>query len=353
MKSHHAIAPLQRGINTLVQNGTLKPQKTILLTGTGTELSNINALKGRAKRKVITQSMVLNLLDAAAKAAVQNEKIYRGYWNTYYCQNKVYTANGRMYGIYCKNRFCTLCCSIRKAEIINKYLPVLEKWEDPYFITLTVKSVSKKLLHKRIRDVLRAFKLIIDKHRKRNQRGDTIRLMGLKAVECNFNPIKKTYNPHIHLIVPNKLIADTLLCDWQSKWTTKFVNPKGQLAVKVYNKEKALIEIIKYGSKIFTEPDVNNKTYSTVNRTLYVAALNNIFTVMKNLRIFERFGFNLPMASFKPIIAPTITKNYNEWNFDLKSHDWLNSKNDDVLTEYMPHSDLVELLERRIDTERD
>jgi plasmid rolling circle replication initiator protein Rep len=188
--------------------------------------------------------MVLNLLDAASKTGVKNEDIYRGYWNTYHCQNKVYTANGRIYGKYCKNRCCTLCCSIRKAEIINKYLPVLQQWEDPYFVTLTVKSVSKKSLHKFISGVLRALNLITAKYRKRNQRGDPIRLIGLKSLECNFNPTKKTYNPHLHLIVPGKQIAEILIKEWLQKWTIKFASPKGQKASPIYNKEKALIEII-------------------------------------------------------------------------------------------------------------
>ena len=64
--------------------------------------------------------MALSLIDVAKENGdVEREKAY---WNTYYCQNSVITANGRLYGKYCKNRFCTLCCSIRKAEIINKYL---------------------------------------------------------------------------------------------------------------------------------------------------------------------------------------------------------------------------------------
>ena len=61
----------------------------------------------------------------------------KSYWNTYHCQNKIYTASGRLYGKYCKNRFSTLCCSIPKAQIIYKYLPVVRTWPEPYFFTLT------------------------------------------------------------------------------------------------------------------------------------------------------------------------------------------------------------------------
>jgi hypothetical protein len=72
---------------------------------------------------------------------------------------------------------------------------------------------------------------------------------------------------------------------------------------------------------------------------------------MKGLRIFDRFGFDLPKEQEKNSVPPIVTKNYNEWVFDIKAHDWLNTSNEDGLTEYIPHSDLVDLLANRVDTE--
>ncbi|MGZ5220105.1 MAG: hypothetical protein ACXWC7_08500 [Chitinophagaceae bacterium] len=44
--------------NTLAQNGTERFKKSaIVISGTGSELSNKKDLKGRAKRKLITQKM--------------------------------------------------------------------------------------------------------------------------------------------------------------------------------------------------------------------------------------------------------------------------------------------------------
>ncbi len=50
---------------------------------------------------------------------------------------------------------------------------------------------------------------------------------------------------------------------------------------------------MEYGSKIFTEPDVNKKSNEKNKAKIHVAALNNIFQAMKGHRIFDRFGFNL------------------------------------------------------------
>ena len=89
---------------TLGQNGTIQTkQKQIVVSGNGSDLSNTVALKGRAKRKTISQSMVLSLMDVA-KQKGDDEK-QNSYWNTYYCQNKIIITDGKLYGKYCKNRF--------------------------------------------------------------------------------------------------------------------------------------------------------------------------------------------------------------------------------------------------------
>ena len=62
----------------------------------------------------ITRKMVLSLIDVA-KEKGEPERV-QAYWNAYHCLNNVVVSNGRMHGKYCKNRFCTICNAIRKAE---------------------------------------------------------------------------------------------------------------------------------------------------------------------------------------------------------------------------------------------
>src|SRR5687768_5632358 len=106
--------------NTLAQVGTASIENTgFLLRGPGSDLGDIQYRKKRSKRKLITQKLALSLLEVSDKFG--DPDIKKGYRNTFYCQNKVYSANGKLYSKYCKNRFCTLCCAIRKAVLINKY----------------------------------------------------------------------------------------------------------------------------------------------------------------------------------------------------------------------------------------
>ncbi len=122
-------------LNTLAQNGT---NIAVIIIGDGSEMSSDKALKGKGKRKVISQKMALSLLDIAKRKEAPDR--VKTYWNTYHCQNRLVSHNGKLYGKYCKNRCCTLCLSIRKADIINRYYPVMKDWENPYFVTLTIKA---------------------------------------------------------------------------------------------------------------------------------------------------------------------------------------------------------------------
>jgi Replication protein len=334
-------------IYTLAQNGTESGgTEAAIITGNGTELGNERVLKGRARRKMITLAMAFNLIKIAESRG-DNQKL-KSFWNTYYCQNRVVSVGGRMYGKYCKNRYCTLCCSIRKAEIINKYYPILREWDEPYFVTLTVRSPNAKNLRPIIKKMIEGFQRITSKYRKQQVRGKGLKLMGIRSLECTFNHAEQTYHPHIHVIVANKEMGDLLITEWLKLWKPKYALRQCQDIRKAQNIEAKLIELIKYGSKIFTEPDITNRWKNRDNSTIYAAALYNIFVAMEGIRIFERFGFNLPKVT-KEIQGARIVRNYGEWLFIPKHFDWLNTDNELTLSGYCPPDGLVNLLRYNVD----
>jgi len=335
---------------TLAENGTNKKgQDKVFVTGEGSDLNKKQALQGRAKRKTITQSMALSLIDIVKENGDSERE--KAYWNTYYCQNSVITANGRLYGKYCKNRFCTLCCSIRKAEIINRYLPVIKEWEDPHFVTLTVKSCKHTQLKSYIRSMKATFKRVIDKYKKQDQRGTGTKLIGVKSLECCFNPQRRTYNPHFHLIVANPKMADIIVSEWINRSNKGMVSPKAQYIQKTFDVEKNLIEIIKYGSKIFTEPDLKKHSKSSENdRQMYVAALDTILAAMKGKRIFDRFGFNLPEKAKNNISTTQLLSDFQQWEYNPALANWQNIYNAEVLTDYKLPSDLAAMLSNNVNS---
>ena len=57
-------------VNTLAESGAvnlLQQSNKVLISGVGTRISGNPALENRAKRKTITQKMILSLIDVAKK----------------------------------------------------------------------------------------------------------------------------------------------------------------------------------------------------------------------------------------------------------------------------------------------
>ena len=65
-------------LNTLADNGTnITGQTNIIVNGEGSDLSKKEALKGKVKRKTITQIMMINLITIAQeKGEPELEKSY-------------------------------------------------------------------------------------------------------------------------------------------------------------------------------------------------------------------------------------------------------------------------------------
>ncbi|MBK9638874.1 MAG: protein rep [Bacteroidetes bacterium] len=250
-----------------------------------------------------------------------------------------------------QNRLCTVCLGNRKAEIINKYLPVVSSWSEPHFLTLTVKSIPKKNLQAVIKNMKQAFRKILNTYNKRNLRGKGEKLVGLMSIECNFNPITKTYNPHLHIITNNRKTGEILLAEWLKRGKKKNVNAKAQLLVKVKNNKDCLIEIVKYGSKILTENDLNKKASSGKKVTIYLKALYTIIEAFEGIRLFEHFGFKLMKKPNKEAILAKIAVDFREFNYDSTKTDWVDIRNKETLTGFISDQRIQHILENCIDTE--
>jgi len=342
-------APRGGKFNTLAENGTakaaLRGKRPVTIKGLGTDASAPTELAKRAKRKTITQTIILSLIDVATKKGQQDR--VKAYWNTYHCQSSVVSSNSRLYGNYCGNRFCTLCAGMRKAEIINKYLPVVQLWPEPYFVTLTAKAVPAYKLKSRIERMQLSMRKLLARNKKRSQRGKGTKLLGIKSIECNFNPEKRTYNPHFHLIVSTKAAAELIINEWLAQCTPAFATRVAQNMRRVDDCQRDLVEVVKYGSKLFTDPTMKKKARRKVSPYVYVAAFHNIIWAMQGHRVFDRFGFNLPPRC-NVTQRQTVT-DYEVLKFDPQLFDWVSPYTGALLTLYQPEPELMAILKNNID----
>jgi len=71
---------------------------------------------------------------------------------------------------------------------------------------------------------------------------------------------------------------------------------------------------------------------------------------MKGLRIFDRFGFNVPQQE-KQTIPATYIDEYQEWHYDLANSDWFNYETGALLTGYSRDPKLANILGNNINTQ--
>lgn len=333
-------------INTLGVSGTgYSPKPTEIIEGRGSDLNQKGYRKNRAKRKLIGMTLAKPLADIAKNKG--REDLAASFWGMYYCQSELIVHDGKTHGYYCRQRFCPMCSSIRKAGLINKYKPIIAKWEDPYFVTLTVLVCKAQGLKAKLKKVKDVFELITNRLKQRHKRGKGIKVLGVRSIECNYNPTEKTYNPHIHLIVPNKQAANLLMSTWLKEWGVWQATGEHQHKRNIKDLEHDLVETIKYGTKFFTEPDPRDKK-KNVSRHVYLKAMYNIISAMRNMKQFHHFGFSLPKAEVSEKREPRVVSDFSKFEYYLGGGDWIDTETGNPLTAYQPATELLEMLQERI-----
>jgi plasmid rolling circle replication initiator protein Rep len=223
----------------------------------------------RAERKLLTQLQVQNLMQL-------DSPLHSAYERTYWCssiikhQRHTITKQERLITSFCGKRWCTVCGSIKTAEIMANYKQSLEQLSDGYFVTLTVVSVKGDELKSRLKAMNNTFKQIKNLFHKRK-----IPFDGFRKTECNHNAEAQTFNPHYHLIVNGKKQAKLLVDEWlkRNTGTKVWCQPITKVDKNSY------IELFKYQFKAIT-----------TGAEFSPQAQDTIYRAFNGIRAFQPFG---------------------------------------------------------------
>lgn len=241
---------------------------------------NRPAMVKRARRKFLSQNLAYQLVAASRDDVF--DSMESQYWTTVRCGDTVHFDGIETKSKYCNKRWCTVCNSIRTAQMIDKYQPVLEQWNDKHFVTLTIKSVTAKKLKFQIEEMLADLRRIRDTAKKRHQRGKLEnKPMAICKLECNYNPSSNTFNPHFHIVTSTLEFAELLRNEWQERHPADIVNSQAQDIRKAG--ADSVSEMFKYFTKLIS--NTNGK------REIYADAMNVIFRAVKGRRVFFHYGF--------------------------------------------------------------
>lgn len=294
-------------LDTLAQLGTKvknKPKKGCscdshddeIRLNKSTTVNDKKPLQNRAKRKYRAVSLALNLVDIAKgerdKANIEDFKefnkeqsLVKSYWNMFHCGSVLEHKNGKVTGRYCKNKLCLVCNSIRQAQLMNRYSPIIKTWgDDVYFVTVTVPNMKGEFLKDAIIEMHSIYKTIQERLKKQAQRGQREKFIAIKKLECTYSPERVDYHPHYHFIIKGIDNANSFLDMWLTDTKHLGTSYKGQDIRKA--DANAPKEMFKYFTKIVST--------SGKEKRIFVDSLHTIFKALKGTRTFQSIGFKLP-----------------------------------------------------------
>jgi hypothetical protein len=300
-----------------------------------TKKTDKQSLKKRARRKYMTCGYVGALVDASKN----NEKssLQKAYWSTYHCAKTLtLKSDGKVSGRYCKNRWCLVCNSIRTAQLIKRYNPVLSTWQNKYFVTLTIPNLEADDVKESVEVMQKVFTTCKERLRKRAQRGQAERFKGLRKLEVTYNPERNDFHPHYHVLVEGETNAKELLKIWMQTYNKTFQSAIwGEANIKAQDVRKAddnsTLELFKYFTKV-----ISGKEKKT--RMIYADAMDIIFNSVKGKRVFQTFGFTVKSE------ADAEQETDND-TYALTEYEWCQIKADWEADQLVVDQDTGEVLE--------
>ena len=293
------------------------------------EQTTKSKLYKRARSKFFTNGLILKLVD------VSNTSLSKSYWNSYHCASVIQQENEKMTSKYCNNRWCQVCNRIRTAKTIKGYLPQIQKFTDPYFITLTRPNVLADTLQFEIDYLLKQFRRVY-RHFIDSKQG----LRGIRKIECTYNPTRNDYHPHLHLIVDGKEKAEKIVELWLKYNSESTIKAQDTRPIQDDN---AALELFKYFTKLTTKETIFGKS----EYSIHPYALNVIFESMRLRRVYQPMGIKKINTDVEPTEALFLDEKQNQvfdmWLFSMDDSDWVNTKGK-KLTGYKPNAQILELL---------
>lgn len=278
-------------------------------------------LRKKAQRKALTVFLSGKLIEL-------NTPNIQAYRNMFYCNSVLQQENQELKTAYCKSRFCLVCNAIKTANLINGYVPELQKMADPQFLTLTIKAVGAPQLKEAIGKMQRTFRTINQNLNKYHK----IKITAIRKLECNYNETARTFNPHFHFIIDGLEHAKMLRNAWLH------LNPRSNLKGQDIRPadHDSMIELFKYATKIVSKTG-----------KLHPKALDVIFTALRNKRIVQPVGIRKQVDEDEreKIIYKDLLPDTAIWRWYEKGYDWVNTETGELLTGYNPDGDIKNLFD--------
>jgi len=271
----------------------------------------------RARQKYISHG-----LSSKLNSDNPDSPLRESYFGSMLCCDVIRQEGIKLETSYCKQRWCLVCNRIRTARLISGYLSQIQSFRDPYFVTLTKKTVYAENLPTSMAFMAATWRKITDMARK-----SRIDFKGVKKAECTIRPAGK-YHYHFHLIVEGQENAEWLISRWVKMMKGAAVRKPQDMRVADDN---SLKELFKYFTKLTTKNLEGKKVMFDTKR------MDVIFQAMKGKRVFQPFGgLRIVTEEIEEIIGEEyehLDGEFHLWKWHTE--DWINELGE-CLTLYSP-----------------
>jgi len=275
----------------------------------------LQTLTRRAKAKFLSNAINFPLIDL-------DSPLKKSYWRTWHCTNVLLQEGQKITSQYCNNRWCIVCNRIRTAKMINKYHPVImDEIQDRQFVTLTFPNVKGEILSKSIEDMILNFQRIKHKMYVRDQ----VKIKGIRKLEVTYNPIRKDFHPHFHLVIEGKDQAELLL----NEWLIRYPNAERHAQDVRPADSDSVIELLKYTAKLVNKNDYKRLEGGRIEIGIHAKALDTIFQALYRKRTYQGFGIkarlNEDISELESEVYEDILSDIDVWTWDQDNSDWIST----------------------------
>ena len=283
----------------------------------------------RARAKYVTQAKVIQMADYAE--SVGNEQMRKSFWNSFHCASELLQEGNKITAKYCNNRWCLVCGRIRTAKAINRDLPIIKKWSEPTFTTLTKRTINAEQLQSEIDLRWSALYRIQQRLKKRG-----FKFIGVVKLEIEYNDTTDKYHPHFHILHESNEYGKMLI----DEWVKEFPNETNIKAQDTRNaNQNSLLEVFKYSVKLLSKD----------KRIPNIQSLFHIYTTLRGKRTIRHFGMPKIKDEIENEEMPElISQSYNieEQNeiYLWVKNDWKGITSKKYLSNYNPSENIKTII---------
>jgi len=279
----------------------------------------------RGYRKITSQK-IAHMLREFVETNYPNENVFiRNMIRQLKCSSYLLVYdNQTIKSIFCNQKSCPICNSIRLAKFLDKFLPIMEEQKYLYHLVLTIRSPNKQNLKKQINRMYKFFDHSAIKKNKIYRRLNK-KIIFIRSFETTFNKRMDTYHIHFHILLggDNEEEVKTygnLLIEY---WLKYFKDSAESEAQYLEKQKKSALENFKY---LFKFKDITKGTIPMTYEILKATRHKKLFTA-KNIKR-EKISKALSDSIFDDTDDANISQRFH---YDSKSKNWIDEATGEVL----------------------